>query len=104
MEALKRKAPTSMIDSITLSDGTRVDYMDISIAKETELQKTVESNSKRWSEFEKNLYLLVPHLLVEGKEITVDDLKEGFSVSELEQIGEMLMNNKKKSPQSQEGT
>lgn len=91
-----------MIDSITLSDGTKVEYMDISIAKETELQKTVEGNGKRWSEFEKNLYLLVPHLLVDGKEITVDDLKEGFSVLELEQIGEMLLKNKKKMQQSQE--
>jgi hypothetical protein len=102
METLKRKAPTGVIDSITLPDGTKVDYMDISIAKETEMQKAVESNAKRWSEFEKNLYLLTPHLLVDGNEITVDDLKEGFSVSELEQIGEMLLKNKKKASQSPE--
>ena len=96
MEALKRKAPETIIDSITLSDGTRIDYIDISVGKETELQKTAESNAKRWSEFEKNLFLLTPHLLVNGKEIVTDDLKEGFSVSELEQIGEMLIRNKKK--------
>jgi hypothetical protein len=77
--------------------------MDISIAKETEIQKAAETHGKRWSEFEKNLYLLVPHLLVDGKEITVDDLKEGFSVFELDQIAEMLIRNKKKADQSQEG-
>jgi hypothetical protein len=95
MDALKRKAPITVIDSITLSDGTQIEYIDISVEKETEIQKTAETN-KRWSEFEKNLYIISSRLRVNGKEVCVDDLKQGFSVSELMQISEMIVTDKKK--------
>jgi hypothetical protein len=96
MEALKRKASVSVIDSITLEDGTKIEYVDISVEKETEIQKTVENNSKRWSEFERNLFAVSQRLLVNGNEITVDDLKQSFSVSEMAQIGKMMAGDKKK--------
>jgi hypothetical protein len=103
MEVLKRRAAACVIDTLVLDDGTRVDYIDITVAREKEIQKVAEANAKRWGEFEKNLHLLVPHLRVNDQEITVDDLENGFSVSELEAIGEMLIRNKKKGLESAGG-
>jgi hypothetical protein len=51
---------------------------------------------KRSSEFEKNLYVISQRILVNGKEISVDDLEHGFTVSEMSQISEMIVQDKKK--------
>jgi hypothetical protein len=81
MEALNRKPNLSVKKSMTLEDGTTIDVIGITARKMMEI-----ANNKRLTDIERGLHITVEKTLVNGKKIVYDDLLDGFTDTEINEI------------------
>lgn len=86
MEALKRRPNLTIRKTMILSDGKT----EISEIGMTVRQQNAILNNKRLSKNERGLHGIAAKILVDGKPIVVDDLMDGFTTEELEEISDFL--------------
>lgn len=87
MEALNRKPDLSPIPGreITLPDGTHIQRKGMTVAESARIE-----NNKALSQFEQGMHLMAARMLVNGKPVCYDDVANGFSTDEFEQISRAI--------------
>lgn len=81
MEALNRKPNLAVKKSMTLEDGTTIEVTGVTARKMMEIV-----NNKRLTDAERGMHLTAEKVLVNGKKIVVDDLLDGFTDDEVNEI------------------
>jgi hypothetical protein len=81
MEALNRKPNLAVKKSMKLDDGATIEVTGVTARKMMELQ-----NNKRLTDAERGLHLTAEKILVNGKKIVYDDLLDGFTDAEVNEI------------------
>lgn len=84
-KALDRKPDLSVRKSLTLTDGTVIEEIGMTVRKQMQL-----ANNKSLSDSERGMHAMAAKLLVNGEPIVYDDLLDCFSTEELEQITKFL--------------
>lgn len=88
MEALNRKPDlSSILRSMTLPDGTKIDVINITAAKQMQFE-----NNKSLSDNDKMVHLTAAKMLVNGRPIVYDDLLNGFTAEEFVEIIKLVNN------------
>lgn len=65
-----------------LANGTQIDLIGTTVRQQREIQ-----NRKFQSDFDKAIFILATKILVDGQKIVVDDLYDGFTDVEVNEIG-----------------
>ncbi|WP_294591753.1 hypothetical protein [uncultured Rikenella sp.] len=81
MEALNRKPDMSVRKTMNLPDGTRIDVVGIPARKMMAI-----ANDKKMSDMERGIHITAAKILVNGATVVYDDLLDGFTDEEVEQI------------------
>lgn len=81
MEALKRKPDLSIRKTMNLPDGTRIDVIGIPARKMVAI-----ANDKKMSDMDRGIHITAARILVNGASVVYDDLLDGFTSEEVEQI------------------
>jgi hypothetical protein len=81
MEALNRKPNLAVKKSMKLDDGTTIDVVGITARKMMEIV-----NNKRLSDTERGMHLTAEKIMVNGKPVVYDDLMDGFTDVEINEI------------------
>ena len=85
MEALKRKVDLSTKRSMTLDDGTIIEYVPVTVGKAAKINKI-----KGLNEFERGIHSIAAQIRVDGQEVCYDDLLDCFTTEEMSQIIEFV--------------
>lgn len=85
MEALNRKPNLAVKKSMTLEDGTTIEVTGVTARKMMEIQ-----NNKRLTDIERGLHITAEKILVNGKKIVYDDLLDGFTDTEVNDIARFV--------------
>ena len=85
MEALKRKADLSEKRSMTLEDGTKIEFVPVTVKKAAEINKI-----KGLNDFDKGIHSLVAQIRVNGQEVSYDDLLNCFTIEEFTKIADLI--------------
>ncbi|MDR3133267.1 MAG: hypothetical protein LBU42_04505 [Prevotellaceae bacterium] len=81
MEALNRKPNLTAKKSMKLSDGTAIDVVSITARKMMDI-----ANNKRLTDVERGMHITAAKILVNGKPIVYDDMLDGFTDTEINEI------------------
>jgi hypothetical protein len=81
MEALNRKPNLAVKKSMKLDDGTTIDVTGITARKMMEIV-----NNKRLTDIERGMHITAEKILVNSKKIVYDDLLDGFTDTEINEI------------------
>jgi len=85
METLKRKADLSVKRSMTLEDGTTIEYVPMTVGESSKIAKM-----KGLSDFDKGVHVVAAQILVNGQKISYDDLSDCFTIEEFNKIAEFI--------------
>ena len=81
MEALNRKPNLAVKKSMKLDDGTTIDVIGITARKMMDI-----ANNKRLTDIDRGMHITAEKILVNGKKIVYDDLLDGFTDTEINEI------------------
>jgi hypothetical protein len=81
MEALNRKPNLAVKKSMQLEDGTTIEVTGVTARKMMEIV-----NNKRLTDAERGMHITAEKVLVNGKKIVYDDLLDGFTDDEVNEI------------------
>jgi hypothetical protein len=81
MEALNRKPNLAVKKSMKLEDGTTIEVIGITARKMMDI-----ANNKRLTDIDRGMHITAEKILVNGKKIVYDDLLDGFTDTEINEI------------------
>jgi hypothetical protein len=87
MEALNRKPNLTVKKSMKLDDGTTIEVVGITARKMLDIV-----NNKRLTDVERGMHITVEKILINGKKVVYDDLLDGFTDTEINEIVQFANN------------
>lgn len=89
-KALNRKPNLSPRKSFMLDKDTKVEEIGMTVRKQMEL-----ANNKSYTDSERGIHAMAAKILINGQPVVYDDLMDGFTTEEMEQITDFLFPNAK---------